>query len=48
MKILIVLTSHDQLGDTGGKAGFWPEELAAIFRRRFLLRRTWPDMAHAR
>ena len=23
MKILIVLTSHDQLGDTGKKTGFW-------------------------
>lgn len=31
MKILIVLTSHDQLGDTGRKTGFWLEELAAPF-----------------
>jgi hypothetical protein len=23
MKILMVLTSHDQLGDTGRKTGFW-------------------------
>ena len=29
--ILIVLTSHDQLGDTGKKTGFWLEELAAPF-----------------
>jgi len=29
--ILIVLTSHDQLGDTGEKAGFWLEELAAPY-----------------
>ena len=29
MKVLIVLTSHDQLGDTGRKTGFWLEELAA-------------------
>lgn len=29
MKILIVLTSHDQLGDTGRKTGLWLEELAA-------------------
>jgi len=29
MKILLVLTSHDQLGDTGRKTGFWLEELAA-------------------
>ena len=28
MKILIVLTSHDQLGDTGKKTGFWLEEFA--------------------
>lgn len=30
-KILIVLTSHDQLGDTGQKTGFWLEELAAPY-----------------
>ncbi|QGZ63108.1 type 1 glutamine amidotransferase domain-containing protein [Paraburkholderia acidisoli] len=29
MKILVVLTSHDQLGNTGRKTGFWLEELAA-------------------
>jgi len=31
MKALIVLTSHDQLGDTGRKTGFWIEELAAPY-----------------
>ncbi|MEE8730280.1 MAG: type 1 glutamine amidotransferase domain-containing protein [Rahnella inusitata] len=31
MKILMVLTSHDQLGTTGRKTGFWLEELAAPF-----------------
>lgn len=31
MKILIVLTSHDQLGDTGLKTGFWLEEFAAPY-----------------
>lgn len=31
MNILIVLTSHDQLGDTGQKTGFWLEELAAPY-----------------
>jgi putative intracellular protease/amidase len=31
MKILIVLTSHDLLGDTGLKTGFWLEELAAPY-----------------
>jgi putative intracellular protease/amidase len=31
MKILIVLTSHDQLGATGGRTGFWLEELAAPY-----------------
>jgi putative intracellular protease/amidase len=31
MKILMVLTSHDQLGDTGRKTGFWLEELAAPY-----------------
>jgi len=28
MKILFVLTSHDKLGDTGKKTGFWVEEFA--------------------
>jgi len=31
MKILMVLTSHDQLGDTGLKTGFWLEEFAAPY-----------------
>jgi putative intracellular protease/amidase len=30
-KILMVLTSHDRLGDTGRKTGFWLEELAAPY-----------------
>ncbi|OGB12364.1 MAG: dimethylallyltransferase [Burkholderiales bacterium RIFCSPLOWO2_12_FULL_64_33] len=29
--ILMVLTSHDQLGDTGKKTGFWLEEFAAPY-----------------
>ena len=29
VKILMVLTSHDQLGNTGRKTGFWLEEFAA-------------------
>src|SRR6056297_1527733 len=31
MKILMILTSHDQLGDTGEKTGFWLEEFAAPY-----------------
>lgn len=31
MKILMVLTSHDKLGDTGRKTGFWLEELASPY-----------------
>jgi putative intracellular protease/amidase len=31
MHILVVLTSHDQLGDSGEKTGFWLEELAAPY-----------------
>ena len=31
MEILMVLTSHDQLGDTGRKTGFWLEEFAAPY-----------------
>lgn len=30
-KILMVLTSHDRLGDTGQKTGFWLEEFAAPY-----------------
>ncbi|WP_062650249.1 type 1 glutamine amidotransferase domain-containing protein [Streptomyces maremycinicus] len=33
MKVLIVLTSHDRLGDTGRPTGFWLEELAAPYYR---------------
>ena len=33
MKVLIVLTSHDQLGDTGMKTGFWLEEFACPYYR---------------
>ena len=36
MKILIVLTSHDQLGVTGKKTGFWLEEFVdAAVRHEF-------------
>jgi putative intracellular protease/amidase len=31
MKVLIVLTSHSELGDTGNKTGFWIEEFAAPY-----------------
>ena len=31
MKILMVLSSHDKLGDTGRKTGFWLEEFAAPY-----------------
>ncbi|MFT2019590.1 type 1 glutamine amidotransferase domain-containing protein [Streptomyces sp. 796.1] len=33
MKILIVLTSHGELGTTGRETGFWLEELAAPYYR---------------
>ena len=33
MNILIILTSHDELGSTGRKTGFWLEELAAPYYR---------------
>ena len=35
MRILIILTSHDGLGDTGERTGFWLEEFAAPY---FVLR----------
>src|SRR5262249_55938133 len=31
MKVLMVITSHDQVGNTGRKTGFWLEELAAPY-----------------
>ena len=31
MKVLMVITSHNQLGNTGRKTGFWLEELAAPY-----------------
>jgi putative intracellular protease/amidase len=31
MKVLMVLTSHDRLGNTGRKTGFWLEEFAAPY-----------------
>lgn len=31
MKVLMVVTSHDKLGETGKKTGFWLEELAAPY-----------------
>jgi putative intracellular protease/amidase len=31
MRILIVLTSHSDLGNTGEKTGFWIEEFAAPY-----------------
>ena len=31
MRILMILTSHDKLGDTGKKTGFWLEEFAAPY-----------------
>ncbi len=31
MKVLMVLTSHDALGDTGAKTGFWLEEFASPY-----------------
>ncbi len=31
MKILMVLTSHDKLGETGEKTGFWLEEFASPY-----------------
>jgi putative intracellular protease/amidase len=31
MNVLFVLTSHNQLGDTGHKTGFWIEEFATPY-----------------
>src|SRR5215471_17547481 len=44
MKILMVITSHDQLGNTGRKTGFWLEELAAPY---FLFKDSGADITLA-
>jgi putative intracellular protease/amidase len=44
MKVLMVLTSHDQLGDTGHKTGFWLEEFAAPY---FVLKDAGADVTLA-
>ena len=33
MRILMIVTSHDEMGDTGHKTGIWLEELAAPYYR---------------
>lgn len=43
-RILMVLTSHDRLGDTGRKTGFWLEEFAAPY---YLLRDAGADVTLA-
>jgi len=44
MRILMVLTSHDQLGNTGRKTGFWLEEFAAPY---FVFRDAGVDLSLA-
>ena len=44
IKILVVLTSHDRLGDSGKKIGFWLEEFAAPC---YVLRDAGADIAWA-
>jgi putative intracellular protease/amidase len=44
MKILMILTSHDQLGNTGRKTGFWLEEFAAPY---FVFRDAGADLTLA-
>lgn len=44
MKILMVLTSHDKLGDTGERTGFWLEEFAAPY---FVLKDAGADITLA-
>jgi hypothetical protein len=46
MKVLMVLTSHDQLGNTGRKTGFWLEEMAAPSTGCGFLARPDPPVAH--
>ncbi|AMO57352.1 dimethylallyltransferase [Endozoicomonas montiporae] len=44
MNVLIVLTSHDQLGETGHKTGFWLEEFASPY---YLLKDAGADVTLA-
>ncbi len=44
MKVLMVLTSHDQLGDSGKKTGFWLEEFDAPY---FVLKDAGADITLA-
>jgi putative intracellular protease/amidase len=44
MKILMVLTSHSELGNTGKKTGLWLEEFAAPY---FVFRDEGADIALA-
>jgi putative intracellular protease/amidase len=44
MKVLMVLTSHDTLGDTGRKTGFWLEELAAPY---YVFKDAGAEITHA-
>lgn len=44
MKVLMVLTSHDKLGDTDHKTGFWAEEFAAPY---YLLKDAGADITLA-
>ncbi|RUO58978.1 type 1 glutamine amidotransferase domain-containing protein [Pseudidiomarina insulisalsae] len=44
MKILMVLTSHDELGDSGQKTGFWAEEFATPY---YLLKDAGAEIALA-
>lgn len=44
MKVLMVLTSHDKLGNTGEKTGFWLEEFAAPY---FVLKDAGADIVLA-
>ncbi len=43
MNILMVLTSHDQLGDTGEKTGFWLEESPRPITRSRMAARSSPS-----
>jgi len=40
MKILTVLTSHDKLGNTGLKSGFWLEEFTSSYYCLIFFRET--------
>jgi len=44
MNVLMILTSHDSLGSTGKKTGFWLEEFAPLLHLKRGWRQPYPGL----